>query len=247
MKKIAICLAGFNGGNYIKNQIDSIINQLNSGDCIFFSDDGSTDKTLEIVSSYEQVKIINTLRVGGVVENFNRLLSYVFYCAPKYDYIVLCDQDDVWLPNRLEEVRATLNVFDCMHLNGIVVDENLHSKNSTIFDLYPPKIGVIENLIKNSYIGCCMAFRIELLKLALPIPKLTPWHDWYIGLIAEMYYSVGQSSVISMCYRRHASNASSTGSLSKNSLYSKILMRVLMTYSILMVMIRANCTDLKRS
>jgi glycosyltransferase involved in cell wall biosynthesis len=59
VKRIAICLATYNGQDFIKEQVKSIIPQLNSGDRIFCSDDGSADQTLKIMSAYDEIKIIN--------------------------------------------------------------------------------------------------------------------------------------------------------------------------------------------
>lgn len=238
MKRIAICLATYNGQEFIQEQVRSIIPQLNPGDCLFCSDDGSTDQTVNIMSIYDEIKIVNLKRCGGVVKNFNLLLNYVWKSEDKFDYVVLCDQDDVWLPNRLEIIRASLQHVDCVQLNGLVVDKNLDTKISTIFELYPPSAGVLLNLIKNSHIGCCLAFRSELLDVALPLPRYTPWHDWYIGLIAQMFFRVGQSSLITIHYRRHSNNASPTGSISHHSLWKKFGQRVLMINCLLIALYR---------
>jgi hypothetical protein len=144
----------------------------------------------------------------------------------------------VWLPNRLEKVRAHLEHVDCVQLNGLVVDQNLDTKNLTIFELYPPIDGVLPNLIKNSHIGCCLAFRSELLDIALPLPRFTPWHDWYIGLIAQMFFRVGKSSAITLFYRRHSNNASPTGCISHNSLLKMLYLRVLMINCLFIALFR---------
>jgi len=88
--------------------------------------------------------------------------------------------------------------------------------------------GFWRNLCKNSYIGCCMAFRRDVLSLALPFYKGIQWHDWYLGLLAERYFVVSRVQEPTMFYRRHGANHSPTGEKSRYSLAKKIKMRFTM-------------------
>jgi glycosyltransferase involved in cell wall biosynthesis len=104
-KKIAILLATYNGEKYIKEQINSLIKQKISGSIsLFISDDGSTDKTILIIKNLvknTKIKIKKILHVNfkNPYLNFLNLIQNV---PSSYDYYFFCDQDDVWLENKLK-------------------------------------------------------------------------------------------------------------------------------------------------
>ena len=219
--RITICVATYNGELYIHEQIASIVSQLQAGDEILVADDGSTDATLSIVEGFhDYVKVISCERVGGVVANFERVIS-----AASGNAIVLCDQDDVWLPGRIDLIRHELQSCDLVLLNGQVVDATLKPRGGTIFESVGVRYGFFGNLWKNGFVGCCMAFRAELRDRILPFPKGIPWHDWYVGLVAELLYKVKRIDKVTMLYRRHGSNFSPTGDKSNNSILKKLWMR----------------------
>jgi glycosyltransferase involved in cell wall biosynthesis len=215
-------MATYNGGRYLAEQLDSIVSQLKVGDEILVADDGSTDNTVALLQDFKHhVRIVATERVGGVVANFERVLA-----AASNDGIVLCDQDDFWLPGRLDAIRAGLEYSQLVVINGDVVDEHLQRRGQTIFESVGAREGFWANLLKNSFIGCCMAFRRELLLRVLPFPAGIPWHDWYIGLVAERTGSISRLPQVSMLYRRHGANFSPTGEKSRNTLWKKLFIRL---------------------
>jgi len=219
--KLSICIATYNGSQFIQEQLLSIFPQLEPGDEVLIADDGSRDDTVErALALGNPIRLVSTERVGGVVANFERVLK-----AAKGDGILLCDQDDVWLPDRLTAIRSALYSSQLVMINGEVVDEHLQPRGQTIFQAVNVHAGFWPNLLKNSYIGCCMAFRRELLDRVLPFPSGIPWHDWYIGLVAERTGAIARLPQISMLYRRHGGNFSPTGEKSKNSLWRKLSMR----------------------
>jgi glycosyltransferase involved in cell wall biosynthesis len=220
--KLSICIATYNGSQFIQEQLLSIFPQLEAGDEVLIADDGSRDDTVErILGLGHPVRLVSTERVGGVVANFERVLQ-----AAQGDGILLCDQDDVWLPGRLAAIRAGLQSSQLVLINGEVVDEHLQPRGQTIFQAVNAHAGFWPNLLKNSFIGCCMAFRRELLERVLPFPAGVPWHDWYIGLVAERTGSVSRLPQVSMLYRRHGANFSPTGEKSRNSLWRKVWIRL---------------------
>src|SRR5205823_11558456 len=98
---------------------------------VLVADDGSTDDTLARIAAYgSRVRIVARGRAGGVVPNFERVLA-----AATGDGIVLCDQDDVWLPGRLALLRRRLS--DCLLVvtNGAVVDDALRPRGQDVFGL----------------------------------------------------------------------------------------------------------------
>jgi len=223
-QSLTICLATYNGETFLREQIDSILLQLGQNDRLIVSDDGSSDNTVAILQSYgEKLTIVSTKRIGGVVQNFSRVLA-----AATGDYIALADQDDVWLPGRTDMIRAALADYDLVQLNGEVVDSTLASKNITVYQSVNVRPGLLQNFIKNSFVGCNMAFRRELRDFIMPMPKNIPWHDWYIGLAAEAFFRVKRIDTVSMLYRRHGDNFSETGGKSNYGIKKKIMMRYFM-------------------
>lgn len=232
MTHIAVCLASYQGAAYIREQIRSIVDQLLPGDKIYLSDDGSCDGTVALATSLsEDVIVVATSRVGGVVPNFERALAAAYENGA--EQFVLCDQDDVWLPERLSQIRRELAKADLVLLNGLLVDAQLVPLGVTIAEAIGVRRGFWRNLCKNSYIGCCMAFRRDLLDLALPFYQGIQWHDWYLGLLAERYFVVSRVQDPTMYYRRHGANHSPTGEKSRYSLGKKIEMRVTMLRAVL--------------
>lgn len=207
--RCSIVMATYNGEKYIKEQIESILIQLSDCDELLISDDGSTDATISIIQEYQKndkrIKLFNGPR-NGVKQNFANAIEK---CTG--EYIFLSDQDDIWAPNKLEKVletfksnRASLVIHDC-----IVVNDNMDIISDSFFKLRNSKSGILKNIIKNSYIGCCMAFKRDLKKYILPIPNKIEMHDQWIGILSENF---GEGSVFInhklIKYRRHENNVS---------------------------------------
>jgi glycosyltransferase involved in cell wall biosynthesis len=232
--RLSVCLATCNGARYIEAQLDSILPQLQGQDEVLVADDGSTDDTLARIAAYgSRVRVVATGRIGGVVPNFERVLA-----AATGEGIVLCDQDDVWLPGRLALIRRHLAGCLLVVTNGAVVDDALLPRGQDVFGLVGVRRGVVRNLVKNSFIGCCMAFRRDLRDRVLPFPAGVPWHDWYIGLVAEALGRVERDSTVTLLYRRHGANASPTGGKSGNSLPTMLRMRLAVARALLIALLR---------
>lgn len=219
---ISVCMATKNGASYVAAQIDSILLQLSADDELIISDDGSSDDTVQIIQSYQdkRIKLIRHNIPQGVTRNFEASLK-----ASSGDFIFLADQDDVWLPSKVEVMRYHLKEHDLVISDCLVVDHSLRIKNRSFFTHNKSGKGLIRNILKNSYMGCCMAFNRRLLNRALPFPKDIPIHDFWIGLIGEMYFKVQFIPDVLVYHRRHASNASSTGGASVFSLPRKVANR----------------------
>lgn len=207
---ISVCIPTFNGAPYIGAQIESILVSPLITEVIV-SDDGSVDSTVEIVKSFNdsRIKLIDGPR-AGLVSNYELLLS-----RASGEYIFLADQDDVWLPNKVEVMLAHLQDVDLAVCDCTVVDGQLNILHSSFFDLRASGAGIVRNLLRNSYLGCCIALRRRVLKYALPFPRSLPMHDWWLGLIAETFGSVAFIDQPLMMYRRHAGNVSPTAEKSK--------------------------------
>lgn len=204
--RISIPLAAYNGEKYIKEQMESILPQLTAEDEIIISDDGSTDKTLEVISSFCAVQIhIYKNPQKGVISNFENAISHA-----TGDIIILCDQDDVWCAGKVSILKKYFTDTDAKLIvsDAYVTDESLNIKEQSFFKLMNSGPGITKNFIKNTFIGCCMAFRREMKDVILPFPDKIPMHDSWIGLLSELNGKVLFIPEKLIYYRRHEANAS---------------------------------------
>lgn len=181
--KISVALAAYKGEQYIAEQIESILTQLGENDEIVVSDDypqGKTkDTVLSLASKDNRIRYIEG-EGKGVVKNFENALRN---CSG--DVIFLCDQDDVWLPDKVESVMTEIRNGACLVLHDAsVTDADLNITDESYFASHGSNASLIGNMIKNSFVGCCMAFTKELMSETLPFPAEIPMHDWWIALVA---------------------------------------------------------------
>lgn len=204
--KISVAMTVFNGERYLKDQISSILVQLKKNDELVVSVDESSDDSFEILKQYSdkdsRIKLIKGPN-EGVVKNFEKA---ILNCTG--DYIFLSDQDDLWEKGKILKVSEYLNneSVDLVLHDAKVADKDLNVIYESFFDLRKSKSGVLKNIFKNSYIGCCMAFKNKLKEKILPFPKNIPMHDQWIGLIAEKYGKVKFLKEPLIIYRRHEQN-----------------------------------------
>lgn len=226
---ISVCLATFNGDKYIKRQIDSILQQLGAEDELIISDDGSTDKTLHILNDIidSRICILPFKKFNSAIRNFEYILT-----RAKGDIIFLSDQDDIWLPGKLDKMLFALMQTDLVLSDCIVVDQNDNIIHNSFFKHRQSKPGFWVNLWKNSYMGCCMAFRREVLMYTLPFPKNIHMHDWWIGLMVEYNGKVLFLHEPLLKYVRHGENVSPTGQ-GKHSWSKRLVNRFWMGWYVL--------------
>lgn len=219
---VSVCLASYNGEKYIKEQIDSILSQLERDDELIISDDGSSDKTISIIHSYNDNRILLLHNnKHGVNNNFENAIRHA-----KGDYIFWSDQDDVWLPNKVQTCIERLQTSDLVVHDCIVVDKSLKTIYPSYFKQFKSRPGYIKNIIKNSYIGACIAFRKEILSYVLPIPSKWPVYiDGWIASLVEMNGKINFCKTTLILYRRHGNNTSPSSGKSNYSLFSKIYQR----------------------
>ena len=228
---ISVCMTTYNGDRFIKEQIDSILPQLGAEDELIISDDGSTDRTIPIITSYhdQRIRLIEGPRKHSAIRNFENVLKYA-----KGDIIFTADQDDVWHPDKVAVSLAYLQKTDCIVSNCRVVDANLNLKHGSFYSLNHTKFGKWYNLlVHNGYLGCCMAFRRSVLDDALPFPAYIPQHDIWIGNVAAFRHKLLFIPELLIDYRRHNSNASSTSDKAKSTVVQKIGYRVNMIKGLL--------------
>ncbi|MCF0259069.1 MAG: glycosyltransferase family 2 protein [Erysipelotrichaceae bacterium] len=208
MSGVSVVMAACNGEKYLPAQLDSVLMQLDESDEVILTIDPSTDRTWQIAREYArrfgQVKVFSGPS-KGIAFNFENGLNHV-----SNDYVFLCDQDDVWMPGKVKAMKEALDqpgvllaVHDC-----IVTDENLKTIYPSYYKAHKSRKSRMANLIRNSFIGACIAFRKDLLNTALPFPGNLPMHDQWLGLAALKKGKVAWLDEPYVYYRRHGKNAS---------------------------------------
>lgn len=205
--RISVALAYYRGEQYIREQLQSILPQLSLQDEVVISVDDITERGKNLLRSLQEgddrIRIIRGPG-KGVVRNFERAIK-----ACRGDIIFLCDQDDMWTSDKVSRVMEAFEdpeVSAVLH-NAVMIDGKgnlLHEPS--LFEFRGSKTGFLKNLVRNSYIGCCMAFRKGLVSLICPIPKEMYMHDYWIGMAAEKTGRVVLIEEPLLYYRRHGFN-----------------------------------------
>ena len=218
---ISVCMATYNGEKYVRQQVDSILCQISAEDELIVSDDGSKDDTLAILKSFSDPRVHIFINEGkhGFVGNFCNALS-----RAKGDYIFLSDQDDYWLPGKVETVMGYLtNGIDLVTHNADLVDGEGQSLGSDYFSHLHHMEGFWANLWKTRFLGCCMCFNRKVLYNCMPMPKHIVAHDYWIGMYALKHNKVKFIDDKLMCYRRHGGNVSPSSEKSRESWWYRIV------------------------
>ena len=199
---ISVCLASYNGGKFIAKQVESILVSPKVSE-LLISDDGSTDDTRQVLASFADPRIRILSGPGrGAAKNFEFLLE-----QSSGEFIFLSDQDDVWLPGKVDAMLKALEQADLVVSDCSVVDTDLRVMVRSFFEARGSGPGLLRNLWKNTFLGCCMAFRRHILSYVLPFPENLPMHDWWIGLMASRKGRVLFLDEVLTLYRRHGANA----------------------------------------
>ncbi len=202
---VSVAMTVLNGMPYLKEQLSSVLCRLQPGDEAVISDDGSADGSVEFLRDAASRDSRVRLLAGpgrGVTENVANALS-----ACRGDIIFLCDQDDRWYPEKRDAVVGAFAPQTVLVLHDArVVDAHGNEIAPSFLRTRGFATGFWRNLWKNGYIGCCMAFRRELLPQVLPFPPKIPMHDQWIGMQAQRCGKVTVIEKPLMDYRRHADN-----------------------------------------
>ena len=216
---ITILLATYNGEKYIVAQLDSLLAQTFTNFTVWVQDDASTDSTWDILMEYksrypDKFHITrNETNTGSAKDNFLSLITTI-----RDNYLMLCDQDDVWLPNKIELSMAKIKTLEELHPNTPllvhtdlkVVDQDLnvicpsfrfHTKRNYNRNAFHQ----IFNL--NNVTGCTTIYNIALAKLLTTSPKHCIMHDWWLKLVAVAFGKVDHIDESTVLYRQHSQNA----------------------------------------
>lgn len=212
MIRVSVAMVTYNGARYVKEQIESVLAGMGEQDELIISDDGSDDGTWAILKDYEtkdqRISVIHGPG-RGVKQNVSHVLS-----ACSGSYIFLADQDDIWEPGKIGKITEVLEQKQCglvVHDAVMVGEDGRKVLRDSFYSVKNSGPGVAKNIWRNTYMGCCMAFRRELLKAVLPIPDTIEMHDQWIGILNDMLgYGTCFVPDRLLYYRRHGSNTSST-------------------------------------
>lgn len=217
---IEIIMSTFNGASYIEAQLDSIIAQTHGDWRLLIRDDGSVDATLQIIIAYtarykDRITLLQDARGNiGPCASFGVLLE-----STTANYVAMCDQDDVWLPDKLEsqlrcirdvEAGADENLPVLVHSDLRVVDESGSVVAESFWryqKLQPSRMQTLPGLlVQNCVTGCATMVNRALVKLATPIPKQAIMHDWWLALVAVSCGKVVAMQSVTLNYRQHGAN-----------------------------------------
>lgn len=200
---VSVCMAAYNGKAFVQEQLQSVLDQLDSQDEVIIVDDASRDDTLATIAGIqdERVRTVRHVRNLGVIRAFEHALR-----EASREVILLCDQDDIWLPDKVDKMMRIFDTSPSITLvltNGELMDALGRPLGRTLHPCRSVQLGAIANLIRNRYQGSAMAFRRELLDAVLPFPDGIPMHDAWIGIVNAI---VGRAAYIPdklMLYRQH--------------------------------------------
>ena len=206
--RVSVCMATYNGQEYVTEQIQSILSQLSPEDELIIVDDASKDSTLDVVRGLEDPRIVllPSAENKGYVASFEKAVS-----ASRGEYIMLSDQDDIWLPGRVETLVNALQTKDFAASNFTVFGgpanryHKVQLKESDsgrwLANLVTTWIGI------RPYYGCTMAFRAAAKKQILPFPEfLTETHDQWIAIVANLNRSMVHVAAPTVARRLHDDN-----------------------------------------
>jgi glycosyltransferase involved in cell wall biosynthesis len=209
--KVSVCMAAYNGGQFIEAQLRSILMQLREHDEVVIVDDASKDNTVDRILAMEDDRILlfRHEKNAGVIATFEEAIR-----RSTGDILFLSDNDDIWAPNKVDlflaefandpKVIVATSALSLIDSNSVSFEEPRFTRNGKFYS------GFLRNIVKNSYQGSTMAFRSSLIGDILPIPQGRGFlHDVWIGTVNERMG--GKTAFIPkplLLYRRHGSNFS---------------------------------------
>lgn len=215
-KTVQVLMATYNGEKYIKEQIDSIINQNYSNISLLIRDDCSSDNTNNIIDEYmsqydniDKVEAIGNSNIGAKDSFFQLLIN-----AKNANYYALSDQDDYWMPDKIK--RAVDKIEELERINGVevpllycsaktVTDESLN--DYYLEKIHNPRITFGNALVENLCTGCTCVINKKLRDMVIKeLPKFTIMHDWWLYMIAVSFGYVYYDEESRIKYRQHGNN-----------------------------------------
>ena len=211
-KKVAVVMSTYNGEKYIKEQLDSILNQTYKNIDIVIRDDGSKDNTVKIIESYQKkfsnIKLITGKNLG-FIKSFFELLRLV-----EAGYYAYADQDDVWMPNKIELAVEELNKLDDRKPNMAFGNSDYYDENMNLINegekyrKYSFRMALFACVTQGMTMTINKTTRDFIVKNP---PKTCFFHDWWTYLICIGMGNIAYSNVTVVKYRRMKTNATVEG------------------------------------
>ena len=231
-------MATYNGERYLRGQIESIISQMGVADELVVVDDASDDETVACLKSIDdpRIRICRNESNIGHVQSFAKAIGFA-----RGDYILMADQDDVWIEGRLDAM------LDALVTGPSLVSTNsefIDSKGNKILPLHPDLHEIdsgryLSNIVRvftgrAYYNGCTMGLSKELRRLVLPIPGYVESHDLWIALAANAARSNRHLERYTLRRRVHGRNSS----IVNRSLFRKLKSRYIFLLSLVHICLR---------
>ena len=223
--KVSIAITTYNGEKYLAEQLDSLYSQTRQPDEVIAVDDCSKDNTMKILDEYGKkynLKFYANDKNLGIAKNFEKAISL---CTR--DYIMLCDQDDIWLPQKIEKSLKKIKEIE-NNEPALVVCENIPVNSNLERTSYLPAKKDSSNFMDTFFgggrQGCCMIMNRKLLPLVIPIRHEI--YDLYIALIAAMCGAKHNLAEPLVYYRTHSGNA--VGKITKSKIPFMFFLKGLM-------------------
>lgn len=217
-----ILLSTYNGAKFLPELLCSLDAQTDQGWTLLARDDGSTDETVSILNEWGKKRPdkVRWLRDGmgrlGAVNSFAALLA-----ASEADYFLLCDQDDVWLPEKIARLKNKIRAMEeefgrnipfLVHTDMIVVDRELQSVAKSFWAHERIAVPSLEApwrtlALQNVVTGCAMIGNAPLRAAAVPLPPEAVVHDWWLALTAACLGKIIRDPEPSVLYRQHGANS----------------------------------------
>jgi glycosyltransferase involved in cell wall biosynthesis len=234
--KVAILLSTYNGDLYIIEQIESVLSQTINDWVLYIRDDGSTDNTIQIIKDYVNKYSNKIILIEDNQGNLKSAASFMYMLSiVESDYYMFCDQDDVWLPFKIEKTLSRMREVESENLyKGVLVFTDLTVVNSHLSVLNPSMWNYSSINPKNakdfyrttclsSVTGCTIMFNNCIKEKVLPYPKVARMHDWWITLNAVHYGIVDYLDEATILYRQHNNNVLGADKISRNHYFKRLL------------------------
>ena len=225
--RVAILLSTYNGEKFLPEQLDSLLRQTHDNFILVARDDGSSDETRNILQNYQsryshKIHLVESdIANLGARDSFAYLIGYVLRCKQKleleYAYMLFCDQDDVWFPNKVEtQVNAMLKCEADNPQAPVLVHSDLEVVSESL-KVVAPSLAAYQGLetqrnsfnqmvISNLVTGCTAMLNETLASKCLPVSKNAIMHDWWLALVASAFGKVVYLDQALIHYRQHGSN-----------------------------------------
>lgn len=210
MKEVQILLSTYNGAAFLKEQLESLLNQTYSNITILIRDDGSTDETSEILELYSKKYKCITWYSGNNIGVWRSYMDLINHSSCTASYFAFCDQDDYWLPEKIEqsilylEKNTIIPTLYCS--NTILVNKKLKKLElQNNYENFRPSFG--NALVQNIVTGCTCVFNKQARDLIYnKQPDYMIMHDWWLYLVVSCFGKVYFDKNAYILYRQHQTN-----------------------------------------